>query len=975
MKTLGLQGLFGGECLLREAGGDRPLLLREGRAWLVRSGRIDVFAVELRDGEPAGPRTHLFRVEAGGPLLGVGAHPEHATALLAVGTTGTVLAELDAGYLRALGGHAEFHAPLLDLLHVWAVSLYGGITASGRPRAHRDLEPGGDLALEAGTCARPTAKVAWVEQAEGTSRLLGRAECVLREGEVVPVAREGWVEGEGASRVRVLDPAVLFAGEGPWPALERLHRCVLDTVAGQVREAAAEQRERLRRQRGASRDMMSAALARLAAAMRPGAARSGVRLRLREDGRGEEDTLFAAFRMVAGAQGIEARQPPEHAGGGRPRDPLDALARAHRLRTRRVALRDQWWRRENGPLLALTAGERRPVAILPRPRGGYDLCDPHSRTQRPVDAEAAATLEPFGYTLYRPFPAEPLRVWPVLRFGLRGCGRDLLTVAGLAGAMGVLASMTPLAVGVLFDSVIPGAERGELLQLTVLLLTAAVAAAVFQVVRGIALLRIESHAGNAIQAAVWDRLIALPLPFFREYTAGDLAVRAMSVDELRRALSGAVVTGLLGGVLSVFYFALLFWYDGSLALLATGLVAVAVAVSLAMSWLQLRGQREILKLRSRISGVVLQLLAGIAKLKMVAAEPQAFGLWARLFSDQRALQFRARSLRNWLVVFHSAYPVVCSLAIFAAAAPRLTGPDALTTGVFLGFLAAFNLCLASTLSASGAVINVLAALPLYEQAIPILHTVPEVNPARRDPGELAGAVELQHVGFRYQADGPPVLRDISIRARPGEFVALVGPSGSGKSTLLRLLLGFEVPEVGTVSYDEQDLAGLDIEAVRRQMGVVLQSGRLMAGDVFTNIVGASPATLEQAWEAAAMAGLDEDIRQMPMGMHTMVSEGGSTFSGGQRQRLMIARAVVHRPRILLFDEATSALDNRTQAVVTRSLDRLKATRIVVAHRLSTIVGADRIYVLQGGSVVETGRYEDLLARDGVFARMARRQLA
>ena len=269
----------------------------------------------------------------------------------------------------------------------------------------------------------------------------------------------------------------------------------------------------------------------------------------------------------------------------------------------------------------------------------------------------------------------------------------------------------------------------------------------------------------------------------------------------------------------------------------------------------------------------------------------------------------------------------------------------------------------------------LSVVPIYENAKPILDAEPEVNAAASDPGSLSGAVEAHHLTFHYQPDMPAALQDLSFEVRPGEFVAFVGPSGSGKSTLLRVAAGFEQPDAGSVYFDGQDLAGLDLHAVRNQIGVVLQSGRIMAGDLFTNIVGSSTHTIEDAWEAARMTGLDEDIKAMPMGMHTVVSEGASTLSGGQRQRLMIARAIVNRPRMLFFDEATSALDNRTQAIVSESLEQMHATRIVVAHRLSTIVNADRIHVMTRGRIVQSGRYEELMAEDGIFAALARRQTA
>jgi ABC-type bacteriocin/lantibiotic exporter with double-glycine peptidase domain len=328
-----------------------------------------------------------------------------------------------------------------------------------------------------------------------------------------------------------------------------------------------------------------------------------------------------------------------------------------------------------------------------------------------------------------------------------------------------------------------------------------------------------------------------------------------------------------------------------------------------------------------------------------------------------------------LVVFTSSFPLLSIAAIFyvnSALGDSKFG--SLTTGQFLAFYTAFFGFLNAGLELSSSVVSVLGIVPLFERAKPILATLPEVSSAKAYPGELTGAVEVSHVFFRYRQDLPLVLNDLSVKVRAGEFVALVGASGSGKSTLVRLLLGFEQPESGAIHFDGQDLAGLDLPAVRRQIGVVLQNGKLQTGDIFQNIIGALPLTIDDAWEAARQAGLDQDIQAMPMGMYTVLSEGGGGLSGGQRQRLMIARAIVAKPRMLLFDEATSALDNQTQAIVSRSLEALKATRIVIAHRLSTIVNADRIYVVDGGSVAEEGTYQVLLQKDGLFAKLAKRQL-
>jgi ABC-type bacteriocin/lantibiotic exporter with double-glycine peptidase domain len=300
--------------------------------------------------------------------------------------------------------------------------------------------------------------------------------------------------------------------------------------------------------------------------------------------------------------------------------------------------------------------------------------------------------------------------------------------------------------------------------------------------------------------------------------------------------------------------------------------------------------------------------------------------------------------------------------------------EGLTIGAFLAFNAAFVQLINSALVLSSSFASLTSIIPLYTVAKPIVATLPEVDEVKADPGSLTGEIEVSHLRFRYREDSPPVLDDFSIHINPQEYVAFVGPSGSGKSTLFRLLLGFETPQAGSIYFDRQDLSSLNVQALRRQMGVVLQNGKVVAGDILTNIIGSAPLTLEDAWEAARLAGLEDDIKQMPMGMHTIITDGGSTFSGGQRQRLMIARAIVSRPKILLFDEATSALDNRTQALVTKSLDMLKATRIVVAHRLSTIINADRIFVLKGGRIVQQGKYEELIKQEGLFAELAQRQL-
>ena len=396
-----------------------------------------------------------------------------------------------------------------------------------------------------------------------------------------------------------------------------------------------------------------------------------------------------------------------------------------------------------------------------------------------------------------------------------------------------------------------------------------------------------------------------------------------------------------------------------------------------LGWFQVRILREVSTLGGKLAGMTLQFINGIAKFRVAGSEARAFAVWAREFAKQRVLAMRARRLSNLVSIFNSAFPVLAWAAIFYSAASLTGAPRSplLTTGEFLAFMAAFVQFSTGTLELSSALISALNVVPLYERAKPILTSLPEVTTTQTAPPDLTGQIDIHHVSFRYREEGPLVLRDLSLGISPGEFVALVGPSGSGKSTVFRLLMGFETPGSGAIYYDGQDLADLDAQAVRRQVGVILQNSRLMTGSIFRNIVGDGTLTLDDAWDAARLAGLEEDLQTMPMAMHTVVSEGGGGLSGGQRQRLLIARAIVRKPRILLFDEATSALDNRTQAIVSQSLKALNATRVVIAHRLSTVMHADRICVLDKGSLVESGSFDKLMAQGGLFSQLAKRQLS
>jgi NHLM bacteriocin system ABC transporter ATP-binding protein len=955
-----------------EVGGDKPISLDDpDLVYVVGSGRVDVFSTKADVGQTMGPRRHLCRVEAGQALFGVDlSHATEGFRMLAVGVADTTLLELRRPKLLELAKDLAYADRVCGLLEGWVQNM--SLAATGQhlsPKESEALAPGAEFTLGAGESVHAQKDAVWVRHLEGSSRFLGDPELPSIDGDgFFPLADPAWLEPDGGPNGETTligsDTRSYVAQDDSWSGLDALHAVVLAAISEDTLLAYTEWQERQHEKTESDQRLAGSAVEHL-----------GTVLETSQDDVdavvATGDPLLAACQVIGGAIGVELRR-PEHSGGigG---DPLDEISRASRVRMRRVTLDGEWWRQNGGPLLAFRNPGEHPVALLQKSATSYTLVDPAEGTRQPVTREIASGLADFGYTLYAPFPDRPLGARDLLKYSLWGLRGDLLRVLIMGAASGLLGALVPIATKTIVDVAIPQAAGNLAVALALGLVIAAVSAMLFEVTRQFAVLRIETKLDSRVQSAVWDRLLSLPAPFFRDYSAGDLAVRAMGINTIRQLIAGATLSSLLTGAFSIFSFAVIFYYSPQLGLLAMLMAAIIIAVTLTGGYFQLRYQRRETELIGTVSSLVLQTLTGIAKLRVAGAEIRAFAVWAEKYTAQKSNAVKAQAAANAVAVFNSASGVLTSLVIFAAVAYFMSG--SVSTGDFVAFNTAFAQFLFASAGITTAFTTILQAAPYYERAKPILRAVPETDTELPDPGELRGRVEVHHVYFRYDEDGPLVLDDVSVRAEPGEFIAIVGPSGAGKSSLLRQLLGFEEPESGSVFFDDHDLAGLNVQAVRHQMGVVLQNGRLMSGTVYQNIAGVSQLTMDQAWEAARMAGLDRDIEMMPMGMFTFLGDGASTISGGQRQRLMIARAIASRPRILLFDEATSALDNRTQAIVSASLENLKATRIVIAHRLSTIINADRIYVLEAGNIVQSGTYAELMEQKGPFRDLARRQIA
>ncbi|MBT2442763.1 NHLP bacteriocin export ABC transporter permease/ATPase subunit [Streptomyces sp. ISL-36] len=685
------------------------------------------------------------------------------------------------------------------------------------------------------------------------------------------------------------------------------------------------------------------------------------------------DATLAACRLVAEDARITLTAPAETGTEAERMDPVERIALASRIRTRVVGLGGRWWREDSGPLVGRREKDGAPVALLWR-RGGYVAVDPATGTRERIgNADEAVTYARQAVMFYRPLPDGRLSLLSLLRFSVRGTRRELrgIVLGGLVAV--VLGSLVPIATGTVLGTYVPAAESGLIVQTAIALIAASVISAAFMLMQNTSILRMEGRIEATLQPAVWDRLLRLPTTFFAGRSTGELAGAAMGISSIRRLLSGIGSVCVQAGTVGTMNLTLLLVYSVPLAMAALGMLFVIAVVFLGLGMWQLRYQRRLIKISHRLDNQAFQTLRGLPKLRVAAAESFAYAAWAREFARTRVLQQRAGRLQNVITVLNAVYLPLCTLVMFMLLAGPARGT--MTASEFLTFSTAVTLLLASVTQVTGALLSAAAVLPLFEEVKPILRETPEVRHAAARPGVLSGAVEARQLSYRYTEDGPLVLDDIDFRVGQGDFVAIVGASGCGKSTLLRLLIGFDKPSTGSVLYDGQDLSALDQAAVRRQCGVVLQNAQPLTGSILDCIRGAEAFTLEEAWEAAAMAGLAEDIKAMPMGMHTMLSDGGGTISGGQRQRLMIAQALIRKPRILFFDEATSALDNEAQRVVIESTRALRATRIVIAHRLSTVMDADRVIVMSDGRIVQQGPPAELLAdTNGLFHELVRRQL-
>ena len=649
---------------------------------------------------------------------------------------------------------------------------------------------------------------------------------------------------------------------------------------------------------------------------------------------------------------------------------LDYCLRPFGLMRRNVELTQGWYKSAYGPLLAFTKEDALPVALLPGMISGYTYLDPKSGKKVKVNARNCALFDTEAICFYRPLPQKQLGIRDLLQY-MKSCisMSDVIMMIAASLAVAVVGILVPRITKLLTGPVRGGGQTSVLIGAAISLVCVSLSSQLISSSKELIQLRLDTKTSLGVQSSMMMRLLSLPASFFRKYSAGELKSRSMSVNQLCSVLLGMLLGTGLTSLTSLLYVTQIFSFAPTLVVPSLLIILVTVIVSIITTFVQVRINKERMEYTARESGMSYALITGVQKVKLAGAEKRIFARWQDLFAEGARLTYNPPVFLKLNGVITTGIGLASTILLY-----YLAVVSRMDQSSYYAFMSAYGMVMGAFTALSGIAISAAQIKPIMDMAEIFLKAEPESAAGKEIVTHISGNIEMEHVSFRYSEDLPYVLDDLSLKIRAGEYVAIVGRTGCGKSTIMRLLLGFEKPEKGAVYYDGKDIGNLDLPSLRRRIGTVTQDAGLFQGDIYSNIVISAPdLTLKDAWEAAEKAGIADDILAMPMGMYTVISEGHGSISGGQRQRIMIARAIAPKPNLLLFDEATSALDNKTQRQVSEALDSMGCTRVVIAHRLSTVLHCDRILVLDGGRIIEEGSYEELIKKDGFFAELVRRQ--
>lgn len=684
------------------------------------------------------------------------------------------------------------------------------------------------------------------------------------------------------------------------------------------------------------------------------------------------DPLYDSISLIGLKCGIDVAPYEKICEACKNKPTVADIARISHFAYRDVILENGWYKKDLGALVVFDE-DGDPGVCLPK-GGSYILYDTAANESVKLSRDTAKRISPKAVMLYRSLPGRELTKKDIIRFCAGSIRRsDVILLILMLLVCALMGIITPVVSQKIYDEYIPLGSKGVLLQIGSLLISFMLANVLFTVVKNIIRFRITSRIANDFQNAVYDRLFNLPESFFRNYESADLAQRVMSAGQTAESAANVVILLIVDAVYIAVFIAAMLRYSVKLTLIGIGLALLYALCSYLIITAVTKQTRRSLELEARADSIMFQFINGISKLRMAGVEDRALYEYMKPYIRYTNTEQKKNNTVNCggllKLIAADLFTIVFYLLV-------IKGRTAIGLGGFIAFTTLFSCFTVYVIDLSDSLGGLRSIQPLIERLSPVLKEKTEASGDCELPGDISGQIEINNISFSYSADSPAVLKNVDLKIKAGEYVAIVGSSGCGKSTLLKLLLGFEKPMSGKIYYDNKDIDRVDKRELRKKMGVVLQDGKLISGSIFENIsVTSENADLKDVEEAVRAVGLEEDIRQMPMGLHTVLSEDCSTISGGQQQRILIARAMVSKPKILFLDEATSALDNITQNIVCNTIEQMRATRIIIAHRLSTVIKCDRIIVLNEGSVAEQGTFEELMEKKGLFYELASRQMA
>ena len=944
--------------------GNQPVVMDDAQfVWFLEKGVVDLFLVERRDGEEISAPQHLLRVEAGRLVPGFEAQFGDTTLeVIAKGTPGTVLRKLPAESLSALDTHET--AKHVD---VWLIEISDRLARDiqHRPRESINTRPG-SIRTEQNQILSARHDPVWIlNLPQGAGLFMGLIDAAEREMQgVLPLTSSSWITMATETKLTACSSETLAREGRLFPAIRSFHRTSLQLEQLNRRLALVDQANLEIAKTTNRRAEEDDAWDRLADICRLS----------QKDGFGTgESVLLDALQVIGHRENIVFQKPGD-TNASSTDIMLEDILDASGVRGRQVWLNPdkEWWIGDSGAMLGFRSEDGQPVALLPGLWGRYREVDPVTRETTRLTAERAGALRAKAWSFYPPLPPKGVQPRDVLRLFPGRLAASCLQIA-ISGLLSCVIMLLPAVIlGLVVEETIPAGDTGLLSGATGTLAVLGLLSVLLYSLQGTAQMRIGGGIASRIEAAFWDRVLRLPFRLLNRHTVGGITMGSMAFSSLRDAIQGLAASSALSVFLLLPFMFLVGFYAPGLGVPVLFFALFSLFATVALGLWQIVPRGETTRISQNLTGKVHEIMDGIFKLRAEGAEGSAFAIWARDYRKQKYVELKLGRREAWLQAFSNALPLFSTAFLFMAA--MLSGETGV--GKFLVVYIAF-MTYQTAVMQLGASFGEIAAIASELKSVWPLVTEPLEEETRGESlSELKGEVLFDHITFRYDADGPLILDDVSIHVRPGEFVAIVGESGSGKSTLFRLALGEAEPYSGAVYYDGRDLKHLNRKQVRRQMGVVPQDVDLHPDDIWDNIVGHHKSVREdEMWSAAELASVKRDVQRMPMKTATAVGVGNQVLSGGEAQRIMIARALLRKPRILLLDEATNWLDNSRQAQIMANLSELNTTRIVIAHRLSTLREVDRIYVLSGGKVAQTGTFSELSKVEGTFRNLIRRQIA